>query len=143
MARAVTAADLRLPAGLVRVYSVHLATPAELMPQARVEQAIAIAEDARGFPGAVIVAGDFNNRDLVVRVFENADFAWITRDLGATLRFFCWDHVFARGLEAPPPRGRGIVADNNGASDHLPVWVELPLPAAKPAAFQTAPAASR
>ena len=77
MARAVTAADLRLPAGLVRVYSVHLATPAELLPQARVDQALAIAEDARGFPGAVIVAGDFNNRDLVVRVFENADFTWI------------------------------------------------------------------
>ena len=40
----------------------------------------------------------------------------------------CWDHVFARGLEAPPPRGRGVVADNNGASDHLLVWVDLPLP---------------
>jgi endonuclease/exonuclease/phosphatase family metal-dependent hydrolase len=141
MSRSVTAADLRLPTGLVRVYSVHLATPAELLPQARVDQALAIAEDARGFPGAVIVAGDFNNRDLVVRVFENADFTWITRDLGATLRFFCWDHVFARGLEAPPPKGRGIVADNNGASDHLPVWVDLPLPAPKPASVRVAPAA--
>src|SRR4029453_1940307 len=61
MSRAVTAAALRRPAGLVRVYSVHLATPAELLPQARVDQALAIAEDARGFPGAVIVAGGFNN----------------------------------------------------------------------------------
>jgi endonuclease/exonuclease/phosphatase family metal-dependent hydrolase len=128
MARAATAADLRLPAGPVRVYSVHLATPTELLPSARADQARAITEDSRGFPGAVIVAGDFNNRDLVVRVFESADFTWITRDLGATLRFLCWDHVFARGLEAPPPKGRGIVADNNGASDHRPVWVDLPLP---------------
>jgi endonuclease/exonuclease/phosphatase (EEP) superfamily protein YafD len=90
----------------------------------------------------VIVAGDFNNRDLVVRVFENADFTWITRGLGATLRFFCWDHVFARGLEAPPPKGRGIVADNNGASDHLPVWVDLPLPVPQPASAQAVPTAS-
>jgi len=35
------------------------------------------------------------------------------------------------------------VTDNNGASDHLPVWVELPLPAPKPAFLQAAPAASR
>jgi endonuclease/exonuclease/phosphatase family metal-dependent hydrolase len=128
MSRAATAADLRLPSGLMRVYCVHLGAPTEMLPRKRVDQALAIAEDARGFPGAVIVAGDFNNRDLVVRALENADFTWVTRDLGATLRFFCWDHVFARGLDSPPPKGRGIVADNNGASDHLPVWVDLPLP---------------
>jgi endonuclease/exonuclease/phosphatase family metal-dependent hydrolase len=143
MARAVTAADLRLPGGLVRVYSAHLATPAELLPQGRVDQALAIAEDARGFRGPVIVAGDFNNRDLVVRVLENAGFTWVTRDLGATLRFFCWDHVFARGLDGPPPRGRGIVADNNGASDHLPVWVDLPLPVTQPTSVPAVSLTSR
>jgi endonuclease/exonuclease/phosphatase family metal-dependent hydrolase len=126
MLRTVAAADLRLPDGLLRVYSVHLATPAELTPQARVDQALAIAEDARLFPGAVIVAGDFNNRDLVGRVFENAGFVWASRDLGRTLRFFCWDHVFARGLVSSMPSRRGIVVDNNGASDHLPVWIDLP-----------------
>jgi endonuclease/exonuclease/phosphatase (EEP) superfamily protein YafD len=95
-----------------------------------VDQALAIVEDARSAPGAVIVAGDFNNRDLVGRVFENAEFVWVSRDLGHTLRFFCWDHVFARGLGAPPESRRGIVVDNNGASDHLPVWAELVLPPA-------------
>jgi endonuclease/exonuclease/phosphatase family metal-dependent hydrolase len=127
MLRTVTAVDLRLPDGLLRVYSVHLATPVELTPQARVEQALAIAEDARAFPGAVVVAGDFNNRDLVSRVFQNAGFVWLSRDLGRTLRFFCWDHVFARGVVSSIPSARGIVVDNNGASDHLPVWVDLPV----------------
>jgi endonuclease/exonuclease/phosphatase family metal-dependent hydrolase len=127
MLRTVAVADLRLPDGLLRVYSVHLATPVELTPQARVEQALAIAEDARAFPGAVVVAGDFNNRDLVSRVFDNAGFVWLSRDLGRTLRFFCWDHLFARGLVSALPSERGIVVDNNGASDHLPVWVELPV----------------
>jgi endonuclease/exonuclease/phosphatase family metal-dependent hydrolase len=126
MLRAAVAADLRLPEGPLRVYSVHLGTPAEVTPQARVDQALAIAEDARNFEGPVIVAGDFNNRDLVSRVFENAGFVWVTRDLGRTLRFFRWDHVFARGLAAPIPSGRGVVTDNNGASDHLPVWADLP-----------------
>jgi len=127
MLRAATVADLRLHDGrLLRVYSVHLGTPAELLPRARVDQARAIAEDARFFPGPVIVAGDFNNRDLVGRVFGDAGFDWLSKDAGRTLRFFCWDHVFARGLAHPGPRALGIVADNKGASDHLPVWVQLP-----------------
>jgi endonuclease/exonuclease/phosphatase family metal-dependent hydrolase len=126
MQRAAVAADLALAQGPVRVYSVHLGTPAEMTPAARVDQAQAIVEDATSFPGAVVVAGDFNNRDLVSRVFGNAGFVWVSRDLGGTLSFLSWDHVFARGLAAPIPAGRGIVADNNGASDHLPVWAELP-----------------
>jgi endonuclease/exonuclease/phosphatase family metal-dependent hydrolase len=125
MQRVAVAADLRLGDARLRVYSVHLGTPAEVMPQSRVDQALAIVADARSAPGPVIVAGDFNNRDLVGRVFENADFQWVSRDLGHTLRFFCWDHVFVRGLGPPPDSGRGIVIDNNGASDHLPVWAEL------------------
>jgi endonuclease/exonuclease/phosphatase family metal-dependent hydrolase len=142
MLRTVAVADLQLPAGLLRVYSVHLATPMELTPQARVEQAVAIAEDARPFPGAVVVAGDFNNRDLVSRVFENAGFLWASRDLGRTLRFFCWDHVFTRGLVSTVPSERGIAVDNNGASDHLPVWVELPVRAQGAAAGAAAAAGS-
>jgi endonuclease/exonuclease/phosphatase (EEP) superfamily protein YafD len=38
------------------------------------------------------------------------------------------DHVFARGLAVAGHASRGIVADNNAASDHLPVWVELTQP---------------
>jgi len=126
--RVAVAADLRRDGAPLRVYSVHLGTPAEVTPQARADQARAIVEDAKAAPGAVIVAGDFNSRDLVGRVFQNAGFVWVSRDLGHTLRFFCWDHVFARGLEAPAASGRGIVVDNNGASDHLPVWAELLVP---------------
>jgi endonuclease/exonuclease/phosphatase family metal-dependent hydrolase len=143
MQRVAVAVDLRVEGTPLRVYSVHLGTPAEVTPQARVDQALAIVEDARSAPGAVIVAGDFNNRDLVGRVFENAEFLWVSRDLGHTLRFFCWDHVFARGLGAPPESGRGIVVDNNGASDHLPVWAELLLPPPAAGAASAKPGSPR
>ena len=127
MLRAATVAGLRLPdARLLRVYSVHLATPAELRPRSRVDQARAIAEDARGFPGPVVVAGDFNNWSFAGRVFRAAGFDWPSRGVGRTLRFLSWDHVFSRGLALPARSARGTVADNRGASDHLPVWVELP-----------------
>jgi endonuclease/exonuclease/phosphatase family metal-dependent hydrolase len=34
--------------------------------------------------------------------------------------------VLARGLRlAPGPASVGVVADNRGASDHLPVWAVL------------------
>jgi hypothetical protein len=59
----------------------------------------------------------------------------VTRDAGHTISFFSWDHVFVRGLALKAPPRKGIVLNNNGASDHLPVWAEMqPQGAVAPAA---------
>ncbi len=73
----------------------------------------------------MVIAGDFNSRDVVGDVFGGAGFQWVTRDAGHTISFFSWDHVFVRGLTLKAPPRKGIVLNNNGASDHLPVWAEL------------------
>jgi endonuclease/exonuclease/phosphatase family metal-dependent hydrolase len=88
----------------------------------RQRQAAAVIRDAQPYP-RVILAGDFNSR-AVGEVFEWYGFRWITKDLGSTISFFAWDHVFVRGLE-PVRHKVGIVRDNQGASDHLPVWAVL------------------
>jgi endonuclease/exonuclease/phosphatase family metal-dependent hydrolase len=84
MQRVAVAATVALRGERIRVYSVHLATQADLGSSDRCDQVETILRDARDWGGPAIVAGDFNDRDTV--------------------------------------------ADNGGASDHLPVWAEL-LPA--------------
>ena len=91
----------------------------------RRDQTRAILQDAARYPGPVVIAGDFNSRDVVGDVFGGAGFQWVTRDAGHTISFFSWDHVFVRGLTLKAPPRKGIVLNNNGASDHLPVWAEL------------------
>jgi len=122
MQRIAVSATAATPLGPVRVYSVHLETPGGIAAVNRQRQAAAVIRDARLYPRA-IVAGDFNSRH-VGKVFEWYGFRWVTKDLGSTIRFFAWDHVFVRGLE-PVPLGAGIVRDSGGASDHLPVWAVL------------------
>jgi endonuclease/exonuclease/phosphatase family metal-dependent hydrolase len=125
MQRVAVVATVRVAGLRLRVYSVHLEAPGDLWPSQRYDQVNAIIRDAQGFPGPVIVAGDFNNRDRVGRAFRRAGFTWVTERLGHTISFFGWDHVFARGL---PERGwKAGVAPGNGASDHNPVWAELPI----------------
>jgi endonuclease/exonuclease/phosphatase family metal-dependent hydrolase len=114
-------------AGLrVRVYSVHLETPFGIGRTQREDQARTIIEDAAGSPDPVVVAGDFNSR-WIGDMFVTAGFGWPTMELGGTLRWFSWDHVFVRGLPSVPSAA-GIVRDARRASDHRPVWAELPLP---------------
>ena len=126
MQRAAVAATVRLP-GLppLRFYSVHLEAPGDLWPSQRNDQVSAILRDAEGFAGPVVVAGDFNNRDRIARAFERSGYTWVTARLGNTISFFGWDHVFVRGL--PEQGWRSGIANGNGASDHQPVWAELPL----------------
>jgi len=124
MQRIAVSATAATPRGPVRVYSVHLETPGGIAAVNRQRQAAAVIKDAQRYP-RVIVAGDFNSRE-VGQVFEWYGFAWVTKDLGSTISFFAWDHVFVRGLE-PLRRRAGIVRDNGGASDHLPVWAVLDL----------------
>jgi endonuclease/exonuclease/phosphatase family metal-dependent hydrolase len=123
--RCAVAADVVVDGQRLRVYSVHLETPFQISASERRDQARAIVEDAARFPGPVVVAGDFNSRDVVGDTFGAAGFQWVTKDAGRTISFFAWDHVFVRGLVMKAPPKRGIVLNNNGASDHLPVWAEL------------------
>jgi endonuclease/exonuclease/phosphatase family metal-dependent hydrolase len=131
LGRAAVAATVDLLGVPTRVYSVHLEAPVGLTPGQRRDQAAAVVEDARRFPGPVVVAGDFNNRDLVGALFERAGFTWVTRELAGTISWFAWDHVFVRGLRLSDPRSRGVALENNGASNHRPIWADLLLPAVR------------
>jgi len=123
--RAAVSADVVVDGIRMRAYSVHLETPFQITASQRRDQARAILDDAAGYAGPVVIAGDFNSRDVVGDVFGRAGFQWVTRDAGHTISFFSWDHVFVRGLTFKAPPRRGIVFNNNGASDHLPVWAEM------------------
>ena len=125
MLREAVAADVVVDGIRLRAYSVHLETPFQISASDRRDQARAILQDAARYPGPVVIAGDFNSRDVVGDVFGGAGFECVTRDAGHTISFFSWDHVFVRGLTLKAPPRKGIVLNNNGASDHLPVWAEL------------------
>lgn len=125
MQRAVAVATLDVGGRALRVYSVHLEAPLDISPSGRRDQVAAIVADARGAREPVVVTGDFNSRDLVGQALAAEGFAWLTEKNGGTIRMFSWDHVFARGLRLAREDATGVVLDNNGASDHLPVWAEL------------------
>jgi endonuclease/exonuclease/phosphatase family metal-dependent hydrolase len=110
----------------VRVYSVHLETPGAISEAHRREQLAAILEDAAAEP-RVVIAGDFNNTGVVSDALQTAGYDWISRKVGPTLSRFSWDHVFARGLSAQGCLPAAAIRDNQGASDHKPVWAELAL----------------
>lgn len=118
----------------IRVYSLHLPSPLAISGGSRKDQLRVLAEDALASPDPVVIAGDFNSHGEV-RELERAGFAWPTRAAGDTARFrllgiplagLSYDHVLVRGLHlAPGPSAVGVVKDNRGASDHLPVWAVL------------------
>jgi endonuclease/exonuclease/phosphatase family metal-dependent hydrolase len=114
----------------VRVYSLHLPSPLAISGGSRKEQLRLVAADAAASPDPVVIAGDFNSHGKVAEL-ERAGFVWLTRDVGATVRLkllgiplggLSYDHLLARGLRLARPGATGVVADNRGASDHLPVW---------------------
>jgi len=125
----------------VRVYSVHLPSPLAVSGGSRKAQLLALAADAASSDVPVVIVGDFNSHDKVEEL-ARAGFTWVTRQAGDTARFrlfgiglfgLSYDHVLARGLAAAPGRDSvGVVADNRGASDHMPVWAVL-VPAGKAA----------
>ena len=125
MMREAVVADVMVDGIRLRAYSVHLETPFQISSSDRRDQVRAIVQDAAEYRGPVVIAGDFNSRDIVGEVFGDAGFQWVTRDAGHTISFFSWDHVFVRGLALKAPPRKGIVLNNNGASDHLPVWAEM------------------
>jgi endonuclease/exonuclease/phosphatase family metal-dependent hydrolase len=109
----------------IRVFSVHLETPASLGPGAKRDQARAVLESAAGHP-RVVVAGDFNGHD-VAQVFARAGMQWPTRDIGHTISHFSWDHVLTRGLRLADCTSVGAARNPYKVSDHVPVWADLVL----------------
>jgi endonuclease/exonuclease/phosphatase family metal-dependent hydrolase len=139
--RAATSAVVVRGKERVRVYSVHLSSPAAISGGSRREQLRMLAADADSAGVPVVIAGDFNSHGKVEEL-ERAGFVWVTREVGGTTKFrllgipiknLRYDHILARGLtRAPGPDTAGVVADNRGASDHRPVWARL-VPGTAPA----------
>jgi endonuclease/exonuclease/phosphatase family metal-dependent hydrolase len=132
-ARIAVSARVRLPAGPVRVSSVHLGSPFGMGGGSRRDQAGVILADAEVSTDPVIVAGDFNSHGIG-RLFEERGYCWPTKHVGHSVRGFSFDHVFARGL-CVPPSSAGVARDVRDASDHRPVWAVV----GTPGAVDTAP----
>jgi len=125
MQRIAVAATVRIRGDLpVRVFSVHFETPAGAGPAAKRDQAQTIVDHAKGYP-RVLVAGDFNGRGFIERVFTPVGFRWLTRDVGRTISRFSWDHLLTRGLRPHGCASVGAAPNAFKVSDHIPVWAEL------------------
>lgn len=124
MQRVAVWADVDVDGLRFRMYSVHLSADAEMSQRKRLDQVRALIVHARDHPGPVVAAGDFNDRYAVGHAFVSAGYKWVSRDLPATISWFAWDHIFARGLRLAALDRRGV-ADPRGSSDHRPVWADL------------------
>ena len=138
--RTATAAILRVRGEPILAYSVHLETPIRITPSERRDQIQAVLDDASGFDGPVVIAGDFNSEEIGVYL-RTRGYRWVTEGIGPTVSFFSWDHIFTRGMRGA---GAGVVRDIHGASDHRPVWAVLTAaPTGTPAAPGLTAASSR
>ena len=117
--RIATAATVRVNGRLLRVYSTHLGTAADISSRDRRSQLAAILADATCCALAVI-GGDMND-ETAGRVAEAAGYLWLTQTGPPTARGGRLDHIFLKGMR--PARGSGTVTGSRGVSDHHPVWV--------------------
>lgn len=124
MQRVAVWADVDVDGLRFRMYSLHLSADAEMSRRKRLDQVRALLRHARDLRDPVLAAGDFNDRGAVGYAFESAGYEWVSRDLPATVSWFTWDHIFARGLRLVTLDRRGV-ADPRGSSDHRPVWADL------------------
>jgi endonuclease/exonuclease/phosphatase family metal-dependent hydrolase len=122
--RAAAVATLRSPLGRIRVYGIHLESPAGARGQVRRDQARTVLADASGWEGPVIAAGDFNGR-VGPRELASAGFTWATEAVKNTAGPFDFDHVLARGLCLAGSGAAAAAKDETDASDHDPVWAVL------------------
>ena len=118
--RIATAATLLIGDLTVRVYSLHLGTPADIMPEERRDQVRAVLADAAHYD-RVVVGGDMNSRGIG-KEFQSVGFLWSTEHNHFTTAIFNWDHIFFKGFTRPPGAVTGVVRDTLRASDHDPVW---------------------
>ena len=126
MQRIAVWADVDVDGLRFRMYSLHISADAEMSRRRRIDQVRALLAHARDHRGPVVVAGDFNDGGAVGYFFESAGYEWVSRGLPATVSWFTWDHIFARGLRLAALDRRGV-ADPRGSSDHHPVWADLEL----------------
>jgi endonuclease/exonuclease/phosphatase family metal-dependent hydrolase len=122
--RTATAAVVRANGLRILVYAVHLETVVKMSPAKRAEQALAVTEDAKGFSGPVVIAGDFNDYGMAATIHHQG-YTWLTEWVGATHTIFSMDHILTRGLVSAQPGSVGMVREVRGASDHHPVWAVL------------------
>jgi endonuclease/exonuclease/phosphatase family metal-dependent hydrolase len=122
--RTATAAVVRANGLAILVYSVHLETMVKLSPAKRTEQVRAVTEDAKGFRGPVVIAGDLNDYGMAARI-QHEGYSWLTEWVGPTHTIFSMDHILVRGLVFAEPGSVGVVREVGGASDHHPVWAVL------------------
>ena len=121
--RTATAATIRAPRGLLRVYSTHLGTVVNITKAQRRAQLEAILDDARTHD-RVIIGGDMNHPDAG-EVAVDRGFAWPTRDGPPTASIARLDHILVKGMRVPDRAAAGTVMNNRAASDHLPVWTRV------------------
>jgi endonuclease/exonuclease/phosphatase family metal-dependent hydrolase len=121
--RTATAATIRVRGSLVRVYSAHLGTLAEVGPGGRADQLRTILSDAAQYP-TIVIGGDMNSGG-VGRVAREWGYAWPTEEGPRTTLLGRWDHIFLRGFSEPDagPASTGTILDTRNSSDHRPVWV--------------------
>jgi endonuclease/exonuclease/phosphatase family metal-dependent hydrolase len=125
--RTATVATVLVRGTPIRVYAVHLEPQARLSPNQYREQAATILADAASSPDPVVIAGDFNGREIG-GYLEAKGYRWPTERVGKTSFLFSLDHIFVRGLTPVDSATAGVVADVQGASDHHPVWARVVLP---------------
>jgi endonuclease/exonuclease/phosphatase (EEP) superfamily protein YafD len=119
--RTATAAVLRIRGQPVLAYAVHLETQLRISDAAREDQVRTIFRDAAAFTGPVVIAGDFNSHGIGPFLVSNG-YSWVTKQVGPSISFFSWDHIFVRHLSPTRSPGAGLVKNVRGASDHRPVW---------------------
>jgi endonuclease/exonuclease/phosphatase family metal-dependent hydrolase len=127
--RIATAATIQIGDRVIRAYSTHLGTIADVGGVGRREQLSAIIEDAKRFPIAII-AGDMNEGDLG-EIALAAGFLWPTEKGPRTTIMGRWDHIFVRGLAPGDSLRAGTVRNIRGSSDHHPVWTTVLFPAGR------------
>jgi len=141
------AADIRLPGGLLRVYSSHLDSGFDKGDDMRASEANEIVSHADGVNGPVIVGGDMNTilymydiqnngrRDSTSQIFFGAGFKDAHESIpykkrGTTIREYgvraVIDLIMTRNIETVDA---GICPTKvcDTLSDHLPVWAKFRL----------------
>ena len=118
--RIATAATIRVDGELVRVYSVHLGTIADIGPGAHRDQLSTVRADAARY-ARVLLGGDLNDQG-VGRVAQQSGYVWATEHGPRTAVVGRFDHIFMKGLSSPDSAAAGTVLEVRHASDHRPVW---------------------
>ena len=115
--RTATAAEVVVRGLTIRVYGVHLETPAGGSDRVREDQVETVLADAARFAGPVVVAGDFNSYGIGL-LFQRHGYRWLTRYADPTISYFTWDQIFVRGLAPADAQTRDRVRRDARPDDH-------------------------